>query len=436
MSGEKAAMKNKMIQGAVATAVGALLSGQALATNGYMTHGFGPISKGMAGACVAMIENAMCAAHNPASLTFLDNRWEIGAALFSPDRGFQANDDYMTPPYASIPPGKYESDNDLFLIPHFAYSRKLDDVSSLGFILGGNGGMNTDYDRPVFQNFASPNMPAFYQASKPTGINMMQLFMGVSYGRLINEQHSLALMPIVAVQTFKAEGLEPFRGVSESPNHVTNNGTDVSWGGGARIGWLWKATDQLNVGASYQTKLWMTKFDDYKGLFAEQGNFDIPPILDLGFAYSFTPNWTASFNYQHVWYEDVKSLSNPHDLPMQPGVLGSDDGLGFGWQNQNVYKFGVSWKFSPDMTVRAGYSHADQVVPDAQALFNVLAPAVVQDHFTLGFSKTLASNNEVHLSVMYAPEEKVYGTNPNTGPQTGHIYMSQWDIELGWVFKL
>jgi long-chain fatty acid transport protein len=279
-------------------------------------------------------------------------------------------------------------------------------------------------------------MPAYFQASEPTGINMMQLFMGVSYGRLINEQHSLAIMPILAVQTFKAEGLEPFRGVSETPDKVTNNGTDVSWGGGARIGWLWKANEQLNIGASYQTKLWMSKFDEYKGLFADQGNFDIPPILDLGLAYSFTPNWTASFNYQYIWYEEVDSLSNPHDLFMQPGMLGSDDGLGFGWQNQNVYKFGVSWKYSPDMTFRAGYSYADQVVPDGQALFNVLAPAVVQDHYTLGFSKILASNNEIHLSVMYAPEKKVHGTNPNTGPQTGNIYMSQWDVELGWVFKL
>ena len=117
-------------------------------------------------------------------------------------------------------------------------------------------------------------------------------------------------------------------------------------------------------------------------------------------------------------------------------MLGADDGLGFGWKNQDVYKFGVRYKYSPDLTLRAGYSHGSQVVPGEQALFNVLAPAVVRDHFTFGLSKRLTSDNEVHLSVMYAPEEKVHGQNPNTGPQTGNIYMSQWDIELGWVFKL
>ena len=417
---------------------GLAVSTQALATNGYLSHGYGPVAKSMAGACVAMVETAMCGAHNPATLAELDNRWEIGAALFSPDRGFQANNDFQSPPYASIPPGNYQSENDLFLIPHFAYNHRLDADTQVGFIFGGQGGMNTEYDDAVFRNFTPPGAPPYYQATSPTGVDLMQMFMGVSYGKRLNEQHSVAIMPILAIQAFEAQGLEPFRGVSVAPDKVTDNGQDWSWGGGARIGWLWHATDRLNIGASYQTRLWMTSFDKYEGLFAEGGDFDMPPVLDLGIAYDFNSDWTATFNYQHIWYEDIKALGNPADLVMAPGnpVLGADDGLGFGWKNQHVYKLGVRYKYSPDLTFRAGYSHGSQVVPGDQALFNVLAPAVARDHFTFGFSKTLASNNEIHLSFMYSPEEEVHGQNPNTGPQTGNLYMSQWDIEIGWVFKL
>jgi long-chain fatty acid transport protein len=420
-----------------ATALASVLtSAPAFATNGYLAHGYGPVAKAMAGACVAMVETAMCAAHNPATLVHLGNRWEIGAALFSPDRGFTANNDFMSPPFGNVPPGDYDSDNDFFLIPHFAYNRRLDEDTNLGFILGGQGGMNTEYDARVWRNFERPEFPADWRATSPTGVDLMQLFMGLSYGKKLNEQHAVSIMPVVAIQAFEAKGLEPFKSVSVYPDRVTNNGQEWSWGGGVRLGWLWQPTDELNIGASYQTRLWMTDFDDYKGLFADDGNFDIPPVLDLGFAYDVTPAWTFTFNYQYIWYEDIDALSNPHDLVLIPGSLGGDDGLGFGWTNQNVYKFGLRWKFSPDLTLRAGYSHADQVVPDAQALFNVLAPAVVQDHFTFGFSKTLSSNNEFHFAVMYAPEEEVSGTNPNTGPQTGNLYMSQWDVEVGWVFKL
>lgn len=417
---------------------GALATSPAWATNGYMSHGFGPVAKSMAGACVALVETAMCAAHNPASLVHLDNRWEIGAAVFSPDRGFQANDDFQSPPFASVPPGGYDSKNDLFLIPHFAYHRKLDADTSLGLVLGGQGGMNTEYDSAVWRNFTPPGAPPQFQASSPTGVNLSQLYLGVSFGKDLGNGHSVALMPIIAAQMFEAEGLEPFRGVSVAPDKVTNQGTDWSWGGGARIGWLWRVNDTLNLGASYQSRLWMSSFDKYAGLFAEGGDFDVPPVLDLGFAVNFNPAWTLSVNYQRIWFEDVKALGNDSALALVPGnpVLGTDDGLGFGWRDQDVIKLGLRWKFSPDLTLRAGYSHGSEVVPNTQALFNVLAPAVVRDHFTLGFSKQLASGNDFHLSVMYAPEEEVHGQNPNTGPQTGHLYMSQWEVELGWVFKL
>ncbi len=416
----------------------ALVSVQASATNGYMAHGFGPVSKSMAGACVALVETAMCAASNPAGLVHLGDQWEVGAALFAPDRGFQANNDFQTPPFASMPPGKHSSKNDLFLIPHFAYNRKLDATTNLGFIAGGQGGMNTEYDSAIFRNFADPMAPPAFQASAPAGVNLSQLYMGVSYGKDLGAGHAVSVMPVLAVQMFEAEGLQPFAGVSIAPDKVTNNGTDWSWGGGARVGWLWQVNNDFNIGASYQTRLWMTKFDKYKGLFAEGGDFDIPPVLDLGFAYDFAPAWTASVNYTHIWFEDVKALGNNSALPLVPGsqVLGTDDGLGFGWKNQDVIKLGLRWRYSPDLTLRAGYSHGSDVVPNTQALFNVLAPAVVTDHYTLGFSKKLSSDNEFHMAFMYAPEVKVHGQNPNTGPQTGNLYMSQWEVELGWVFKL
>ncbi len=41
-----------------------LVSSPAVATNGYWSQGYGPKSKSMAGACVAMAFGAMCAASN------------------------------------------------------------------------------------------------------------------------------------------------------------------------------------------------------------------------------------------------------------------------------------------------------------------------------------------------------------------------------------
>ncbi len=410
------------------------------ATNGYWAHGYGPKSKSIAGACVAMAFGAMCTASNPGSLVLVGNRMEAGVSLFSPNRGFNANNNASSvgPPTgpASIPTGQYESSNQFFLIPHFAYNRMLNENTSLGITVGGNGGMNTEYDKAVFANFGNPMMPSTL-ATTPTGINLMQGFIGLPLSYKLNAQHSIGIAPIIAIQSFEAKGLQPFTSFSLHPESVTNNGQDMSYGGGVRIGWLGQITPQLNLGASYQTKLWMSKFDKYKGLFAEEGGFDVPPNYDLGFSYKFTPTFTLAFDYQRIEFEKIKTIGNAADLVFMPGqtLLGTEHGLGFGWKNMNIYKIGAQWEYTPDLSFRVGFSYADQVVPESQALFNVLAPAVVTQHYTFGFTKKLDAKNEISTAVMYAPKDSVQGTNPNTGPQTGDIYMDQWEIEIGWAMR-
>jgi hypothetical protein len=65
----------------------------AFATNGYFSHGFGTKSKGLAGAAVALPQDAMVAATNPAGMVHVGSRWDVGLAAFNPNRGYTANDD-------------------------------------------------------------------------------------------------------------------------------------------------------------------------------------------------------------------------------------------------------------------------------------------------------------------------------------------------------
>ena len=430
-------MKKNLLMLAVLASL--LLSLPVFATNGYWAHGYGPKSKSIAGACVAMSFGAMCAASNPASLAVVGNKLEIGAALFAPTRGFTANDDSYPYP-AAIEPGEYESANQYFLIPHFAYNQMLDEDSSLGVAMFANGGMNTEYNSAVFVNFNRDQMgqpgPAEYEASSTTGIDLKQMFLVLSYSHMLNAQHSIGISPVIGVQAFSAKGLEPFKMFSLHPDKVTGNGTDYAYGAGLRLGWLWRVDEQLKIGASYQTKIYMTKFDDYEGLFAEQGNFDVPANMDLGFSYIFAPDWTFAFNYQRIWYSDVPAIGNASDIDFSQTqglpVLGTDDGLGFGWNDVNVYKFGLQWEYDPKLTLRAGYSYATDAFDSSQVMFNILAPAVVKHHYTAGLGWKLDKDSEINVALMYAPEESVTGNNPNTGLQTYEVWMDQWEVEVGW----
>lgn len=411
-------------------------SSNVYATNGYWSYGFGAQAKSMAGACVAMTLGAMCAASNPASMVHVGNRLDYGLSYFVPKRGFTANND-TSPGAASIPVGTYESGNDWFLIPHLGYNYMLDDKNALGITIGGNGGMNTEYSSNIFRNFSNPNDPSTL-ASSPTGIDLKQMFIGLTYSRKITERHSFGITPVFAVQSLEAQGLQPFKNFSLHPNSVTNNGTDYSYGGGVRVGWLGKINDWLTLGAAYQSKMWMSEFDDYKGLLAEEGDFDIPPNYDIGFAIKPAKSVTVSFDYQRIEFSRIKALSNRSDIVFTPGqtLLGTSDGLGFGWEDMNIFKLGVQWVYSADLTLRFGYSQANQAFSNNQALFNILAPAVIRRHYTFGFSRAITKNIDFNVAFMYAPNEKLHGTNPNTGSQTGFIEMDQYEIAVSWGVKL
>ncbi|MEN8129691.1 MAG: outer membrane protein transport protein [Pseudomonadota bacterium] len=413
--------------------LGLLAPLSAYATNGYFSHGFGTKSKGLAGVAVALPQDAMAAATNPAGIVQVGERWDLGLAFFNPNRSYTANDDAAAgPPFASIPPGTFDSANDIFFIPHFGINWMLDEVSAIGLTIGGNGGMNTEYQTATFANFTPPGAPAQFVASEPTGIDLIQLFIGLSYARTVWEGHSFGITPLLAIQRLKAEGLEPFKGASVAPDKVTNNGNDYSFGGGVRVGYLGELNDWLTLGASIQSKLYMSEFDDYKGLLAEGGDFDIPPVYNLGFAAKVYPKLTFAFEVQGILYEEVKSISNKNDFPVTPGSLGGDDGLGFGWEDMTIFKLGLQWNVKPDWTLRMGYSTANQVIPNSQALFNILAPATVTEHISFGLTKRFGERNELNLAFTHAFNEKVSGTNPNTGPQTGFLEMDQNELEISW----
>jgi len=224
---------------------------------------------------------------------------------------------------------------------------------------------------------------------------------------------------------------------SVSPENVTNNGFDYSYGGGVRFGWLGTIAEGLDLGVSYQTKLYMTAFDNYKGLFAEGGNFDIPAVLNAGAAYKLTPKLTLAFEYDRIFYSDIKAINNSNNLkPLGNNRLGADDGLGFGWEDINVYKFGAQYDYSDQWSFRLGYSHGDEPFKGAQALFNILAPATITDHFTAGLTYRFGAGHEVNLAYMHAFNNEIPGQNqPNTGGQTGKVFMDQNEVEVSWGYR-
>lgn len=373
-----------------------LISTNATATNGYFQHGYGVKSQGMGGVGIALPQDALAAATNPAGMAFIGNRYDLGVNIFRPEReseiignGGGAN-------------GQYDgNDTELFLIPEFGYNKVISEKYTAGLSIYANGGMNTDYKTGI---------PLFGTPS--AGVDLKQIFFTPSLTFKPEPNHSFGVAINFAVQSFRAKGLDNFANstYSNSPSNVYDNGHEYSYGAGIKLGWMGKITDQLTLGATYHSKTFMSKLDDYAGLFAEGGDFDIPASYGVGFAYQATPYFTVAFDYQRIEYSDVKSVNNPLVPNLSSSKLGKADGAGFGWRDIDVFKIGFNYQWSDKLTLRAGYNHNSQPIPSSETFFNILAPGVITDHLSLGFTYKITEDRELTLAYTHAFKEEVKGS--------------------------
>lgn len=475
--------------------VTALYANAAFATNGYFSHGYGAKSKGRAGASTALPQDALVAATNPAGIRFVEDRIDVGLDIFKPKRGGKIQGNFFGPD-ASFDGSQKET----FYIPDFGYVAAINDHWSWAFTAIGHGGMNTRYN-------ASENPYARYGSEGRAGVDLAQLFLGPTLAFEYTAGQSVGLSVNYVFQQFEATGLSAFAGqsfpgpYSNAPDNVTDNGHNSSTGFSARLGWQGNF-GPISVGAGWAPKVHMSRFKRYKGLFAEQGGFDIPETYAVGLAWRATTALTVAVDYQRIKYAEVASVGNSIQNFQNPGGstaflaelpadqvndllaglnagpslltlldalqnsplggtleglsepladarygnrLGGSNGPGFGWRNMSVVKLGVDYVWSPALTLRAGYSDTEQPVPEDETFFNILAPGVVEKHYTLGATFSRGAH-ELTTHVLYAPTVTVKGNGsiPGDGPPIpptsfgggeADVYLNEKTLGISYGYK-
>jgi long-chain fatty acid transport protein len=394
-----------------------------LATNGYFLHGYGTQSKGMAGAGIAVHFGPMSPITNPAAIALGTGGFDLSIAAFNPNREYTVvGNPSGYPGTFGLYPGTVKSGSRLFPVPAVGYARNRGKLA-FGLVAYANGGMNTNYDFATF-------------GSKPTGVNISQMFLAPAVAYRLDEHNAIGATAILAYQMFKAEGLKAFSAYSSNAGSLSNNDTDSSTGAGVRVGYLgsWKS---FSLGASYQSKISMGTFSKYAGLFAEKGGFDVPANWTAGIGIKPTRNLDIAVDVQQIFYSGVKSVGNPMLPNLMSSPLGADNGPGFGWNDITVLKAGLQYRAGGGWTWRGGYSHGDQPIPSSEMLFNILAPGVITDHASLGFSKEVGKGRFFDVAVTRALSNEISGPNVLEAPsaQTIKLKMDQWDITVGYSVK-
>lgn len=400
-------MTNKNIRHALAVSISLGLAAPAsvFATNGMFLISNGTKSRGMGGVAIALTHDTLTSATNPATMAFTGNRFDIGGDIFIPSaestlgQGTTRHTEVSKPTHFTINDGVY-------MMPNMGASWSDGDLS-YGFTMVGVGGGGSRYSYNLFNGAKGGD------TTQPLGVSLLVMDMNPTIAMKLDDTNTIGATLIIGVQVFKAFGLTEFTTFTQTGDSTakfTDEGAEVTYGAGLRLGWLGKMSDEVTLGAEYTSQTYMSKFDNYKDLFAE-GKINTPGNIGIGAAYQFSSDILLAMDINYIMYEDVPAIANkgpntsgpPFPVDANTNALGLPDGLGFGWTNQTVFKIGAQYTLNEQWQLRGGWNYAKSPInEDREILFNIVAPATVQHHLTMGATWQFAKDMEASFSYIHA----------------------------------
>jgi long-chain fatty acid transport protein len=355
-------MQKKIIAVAVSGAL-FILAHSAHATNGDQMLGVTATQWGMAGATVAAPQDAATIMYNPAGLATLgikDVRFDMGVGVLNPPRKVNGQD----------------SDSDYYLMPAGAAAFNVNDKLFLGMGMGGISGSGVDF---------ADIMPGGTAQAVVTTKQSYKIVPGFAYK--VSEQLSVG-----AALQLGYQSLAIYNGMGASV--LTLPQTQV-YGYGMNAGVIYKASDAVQLGASWTSK---TNMDEYKWN-TNNGTYrmtmDMPQVFALGVAFKPMPGLLVEADVKHIGFSDVMDR-----IAFQTPAGASS--MNFGWSDQTVYAIGVQKEIDDKTTVRAGFNYGKSPIGAEDVNANIGSLAITEKHLTLGVTRKFSDKVSASLSYAHA----------------------------------
>lgn len=405
--------------------------------------GYGPRARSMAGAGIAIVENALWGNQNPGAQVFLGQRTGFSFEGLHPKASYLVigEPSSFDPSLSSqwplgLKPGKVEANSKQLLFGQLAFNFKIKENSSFGLVLYGNNSRGKSYETKTYysdviadfgsgEGFVNP----MGVVTEPTFMDLGQVFLALTYSRKLSDQWGIGISLLGGAQSLSLGGLEAFGSLhySEYPQKLSTNGPENAFGLGGKIGIQWNASEKLQAGFTFQSKVYMTRYDLYKGVISESGKLDTPPEWTLGLVYHPFERLLLALDVHRVCYSKVPAWG----LAMkQNGVvsLGGENGGGFGRRDQMNYKFGLQYNI-PKWQFRAGFQHSDVVLVAPEFLLNILMPDVISDYVSMGFSREIGKNT-ISFAVVRGLKNTLKGLNGLDSQQMIELTAESWMFEI------
>ena len=276
-------------------------------------------------------------------------------------------------------------------------------------------------------------LPASGETLLPNhGPGLQRYVIAPSISQRLGNVGSVAFSAIFAYQHFAEIGPAPVNAIAGdfaplAPQSLRTS--DTSSGAGLRVDYTSSINDTINWQAGAQSRINMDALNNYRGLYAEPGTFDIPASTNIGLGLALAPGLRLDGGVERVMYSQIAPFTSSALPSRFLALLSSSVSPVFAWQDLTVYSVGASWRDDKAGDWSLRYSTREQPLPTSPLLQSAL-PTPSSRNYEFAYARTFGAQSSLRLSASYAPTDFVLGVPLSYSVSHGGNQM-QW--EALWV---
>jgi hypothetical protein len=271
-------------------------------------------------------------------------------------------------------------------------------------------------------------------SSSSTGLERRLVSPGLLHQ--LNDHQMIGVSAVFVTQSFGVSrlGMQSYeqslpinlRSAVYDPYHETG------YGAGVNLALRSEITDGVTLDAGYQSRIDMNEFANYRGVYSQPADLDIPARARLGLAFQASDKSWLNVSVERVLYSEVGAFAS-NNLPGRfLSLLGDSTSPSFSWDDLTVYSVGWAWADNKGTSWHIDFSSRSQPSPSSRILSQAIDADLAQNAMTIGYSRRMSMSSRFNVNAAYAPAEYAFGGNV-LGVTTDQL-SQDFELEAFWTW--
>ncbi len=207
---------------------------------------------------------------------------------------------------------------------------------------------------------------------------------------------------------------------------------ETGYGAGVNLALSSEITDGVTLDAGFQSRINMNEFANYRGVYSQPADLDIPARARLGLAFQASDKSWLNVSVERVLYSEVGAFASQNLPGRFLSLLGDSTSPSFSWDDLTVYSVGWAWADNKGTSWHVDFSSRSQPSPSSRILSQAIDADMAQNAMTVGYSRRMSMTSHFNVNAAYAPAEYAFGGNV-LGVTTDQL-SQDFELEAFWTW--